>query len=460
MKLEQIKSIVLFLLVSFSLLITLALWTYQPQFEELEPPDYLEQTKLNGVEKTLKELIYPEKVIFHNYNEHKQLTEKSDEISFYKEMLEWDFSTINPYLTSNENVINRYINWEEPLGWVHDNRTQTVEIKFPVDIPIDLIHQMFSIDSEGTTWGNQTFNKLFYHLSQSDQEVEVIFSSDQHSEVLMGKIQSSQTYQRIAGLLNSERLMVHMQRYNFGQHAIYLPNKEINMPNHALLTDSLSIETMKNVLFKNPSLVEQTLLDQNTYYTDGTRALSTEPVLRNDEYLEFVNPLSNENGYSSTEDIIANSIQFTNDHTGWTDDYKIDDIRDTMSMIKYRMYYDGYPIFDSNIDPSLTEMEQHWRSNGLYQLKRPLFKTSNTHFSSEEEYKTLPSGEMVFETLQRLNERISLELIEEVQLGYKLEIRSDISNVLILEPEWHIKYRNSWRPLSYFTDMLMNQGVE
>ena len=58
-----------------------------------------------------------------------------------------------------------------------------------------------------------------------------------------------------------------------------------------------------------------------------------------------------------------------------------------LNHIKYRLYYDGYPMFDHY---SLTMMKQAWKNQVLFEYERPLIQIGNLLNSQEVE---LPSGE-------------------------------------------------------------------
>lgn len=62
---ENIKSGILFILVVSSLLLTLALWNYQPAYEELGEPTYLDETRLvEGDTRQIDDVVYPKQILF------------------------------------------------------------------------------------------------------------------------------------------------------------------------------------------------------------------------------------------------------------------------------------------------------------------------------------------------------------------------------------------------------------
>ncbi|RPF51106.1 YycH family regulatory protein [Aquisalibacillus elongatus] len=459
MNLENIKSLVLFLLVLFSLFLTFALWTYQPQFDELEQRDYLDRTKLDGQEQSISEVIYPNEVIFHHYNQAKKLLDKEEETDFYSEMTSWEISKITSLNSSNQNVLNQFMQ-ETDLGLQRNNLNESIELHFPDDLPMELIPQMFNV-SDVTGILSGSFNKMYLHLDSSAQDIKILFLSDRRDEeqIFVGNIQSSDVYAELEGQIDNRSKMMFLSRYPIGNKEFYLPNEEESMPAYTLTTEDLDLEPLKNVLFNNPSLIRRTssALDESSHHTDGNRALKTYSAFNYNEFIVFINPLSNEQIRMNPDDLVNRSIEFTNDHTGWTDEYKLSKLSiQPTNTLTYRMYYNGYPVFDSS---QYTIMEQDWGDNGLYRMKRPLFKISQ-EFSNAQE-KRMDSGEQIYQSLQSIEGQVSLDLIEEFRLGYKLSKHPDVtSQVMTLEPSWYIKYQGTWEEYNSFTSKYLNQGVE
>ena len=64
LKYENIKSVILTILVGISFLVTWNLWTYQPSYEELENADTVQEVSFSS-KKDIKDIVKPDQVIFH-----------------------------------------------------------------------------------------------------------------------------------------------------------------------------------------------------------------------------------------------------------------------------------------------------------------------------------------------------------------------------------------------------------
>ncbi|WP_027964555.1 YycH family regulatory protein [Halalkalibacillus halophilus] len=440
MNIEHLKTIILVLLVGASLLLTLALWTYQPDFEELDQATYLDETELGGEERNVRELIRPTQISFNNFREYSMIKDQETKQQLYDEITDWSFSQIDSHTTGgNASVLSR-----------------NMEVTFPIEVPLQMIGQIFDVEDFEYEW-NQTFNRVYFQLVQSSENmIRVQFASNEHEETLQGEIESGSAYELISdyivgnNTIPAERIDLQSGTY------IYVPTEPVEVSSPTILTERLERQTIINILFNNPSLVRQQRLSSSTEdrnFTDGTRELQTSQVLRNQEFMTYVNPLTVETMSMTDQELIRRSIDFNNDHLGFTDDFQIDQIQNASNTIDYRMHYDGTPIFDES---DYWMMEQSWSPNELQEFNRPLFETQ-TRFQNEGDVDELDSGIDVYQFFENNQDEFSLDLIENMRIGYAVEIGDEVSGVLFLQPTWHIYYAGRWRTIDYFEERVMLQ---
>src|SRR5699024_9063094 len=119
--------------------------------------------------------------------------------------------------------------------------------------------------------------------------------------------------------------------------------------------------------------------------------------------------------------------------------------------ITYRLYYDGYPIFN---DYSLSVMKQSWKDQVLFEYERPLIQIGNLLNTEEME---LASGQSMMEQLQQ-DRNYELEDVQDIKIGYDLRYLGD-NHSIVLEPGWFILYNNNWIQYDY-TDQQDNLSIE
>ncbi|GEN44643.1 YycH family regulatory protein [Alkalibacillus haloalkaliphilus] len=440
---EQFKTALLVLLVISSLLLTLALWTYQPEYEELDQATYLEETELDGEPKHLSQVLQPDLIVF---NETQQSTtesaiipDKQEEVELFEEIADWSFSQIDSHISSGS--------W----GLWSPN----MELVFPVDVPISLIDQLFNVE-QFEFQHDHTFNRVYFQLIQSSEErIEVTFMSDNEEEVLNGEIESVSAYETIQNFFYRAD-MASVEKVDIGsdeERKIYLTTDEMEVPQQTVFTEDLNEQPLVNVLFSNPSLVRQQNVENENEvnYTDGTRLLTLIDAFNSSQYLSYYKPPVSGEDHSGRQDILLRSLDFTNDHYGWTDDFRLEDVNYMNQVVDYRIHQNGIPVFDDN---GYMVMEQAWGPQELQSLSRPLFRVTNRFDLGEGDQVTLQSGKSVYSFLENASDEFYLPAIEDIKIGYEVVRDTDSANNLIfLEPTWFIEYANGvWRPLSYFED--------
>src|SRR5699024_12768819 len=88
-----------------------------------------------------------------------------------------------------------------------------------------------------------------------------------------------------------------------------------------------------------------TLNDAEAYFTYGQRGMN---VSNNNSKIEFINPIQSSAEDDFKIDLLEQSIDNINEHRGWTNDYALEDISASQSNVKFRLKYNGLPVFDLN----------------------------------------------------------------------------------------------------------------
>src|SRR5690625_4623575 len=158
-----------------------------------------------------------------------------------------------------------------------------------------------------------------------------------------------------------EKEITEFIKFNYTHQPIYKPKNPIEMQKKTLVSSSIEPDLFINALFINPNLV--TPNRKEAYFTDGQRGMS---VLQDGKKLEFINPVQSSFERLSAVELIDKSIHHINDHKGWTNDYFFDEIKGSKNEVVFRLYHDGYPLFDH---AGLTIMEEEWKEQNLYQYR-------------------------------------------------------------------------------------------
>src|SRR5699024_11517080 len=163
MKFETVKSLILSILVIISISLTFGLWYYQPTYDVLNEEGSMSEleTDIGGREYSLSDVIKPDAMIFHNYVTGQHFTFKNpmDYIHLYNNMLSWSLSDFE------KRIVNGI-----PKG------DEQVEIRFPANLPMDLLKNLFSMNDDVIlpTW---SFNKILIGFDDNSSLLRVTFIS-------------------------------------------------------------------------------------------------------------------------------------------------------------------------------------------------------------------------------------------------------------------------------------------
>src|SRR5581483_841468 len=150
--------------------------------------------------------------------------------------------------------------------------------------------------------------------------------------------------------------------------AIFLPEKNVNMKQMFYVTSDLDEETFRNILFTDPRYVKQDKTDTGEMYTDGTHLLRISDTTR---LLEYENPSVLQQETLTGIQLIQQSIDFINNHGGWTDTYRLYDATPEHGETVFRLYADNsFPVFNAS---GMSSLQLGWGQNEIRSFKRPLF---------------------------------------------------------------------------------------
>src|SRR5699024_10901813 len=257
-----------------------------------------------------------------------------------------------------------------------------IELVFPSAVPADLIINLFTFheDIDPPNW---SFERVFLVLDENEHIVELVVLSVDDRKQITAKIEKMEAYDELSASFDSEELADYIS-FGSANEPIYLPKERLKMSSKTLIASSIEPEQFINALFSNPSLV--TPNTREAYFTDGQRGME---VVHDKRKLEFINPIQSSFEILDSYELLDRSVNNINEHKGWTNDFIFEEMNNSSNYIRFRLYYEGFPVFDHY---NISIIEQEWREQELYQYARPLVQIGNLLNSEEIE---LPSGQEV-----------------------------------------------------------------
>jgi regulatory protein YycH of two-component signal transduction system YycFG len=435
MSFETIKSVLLTLLVILSLVLTWSLWTYQPKYGLIESTRYIKDVDI-GTKKEAKELILPKKILFHKDSRHYGTVETTHIKKALKHIRQWKFDDFTDITHSIR---------EEYLDFIHSQNS--VEIIFPTEIPREILKNVVQIENDKIRSG-ATFDRIVIPMKDSQKEEPVAYFVSYQSHIVYKATISNFLYQSFYKEIfqTSPR---HPQYYAYKIDAftsLFLPDSQVNTNRITYYSVNLSGEDFKDALFTDPSYVKREIQPNgDESYTDGARALY---VSYGGNLLNFVNPTTeSEEQFLTSGELIQQSIDFINDHSGWTDTYVLYNWSSTLQSTEFRLHINGLPVFNY---AGLSRIVQEWDKTNLFdKYERPIFKLQLS-IESESSKVRLPSGRALIDLLKSMPSYEPSKLKDAV-VGY--ELLKDINGKKVtMEPMWIIHYNGSWKKV-VFDDM-------
>ncbi len=260
----------------------------------------------------------------------------------------------------------------------------SMQILYPSDISSDLFSSIYKLNGDFPEF---QFNQILIDFESSDGAV--YFISEENKEVYAGSVPVTATNQLKNIFLNEVKQFAQYFPVTLDSgKTIYLPKDRPELMYSQLIKEDVSSDQLKKALFGDPSLVQKNPITPGFEFTDGQKLMRESRDSHTITYIDLSEVESAEtidNNYS----LIQKSVDFVNNHGGWTDDYRFARLDEERNMVHFRIYSpEGYPVFGEN-NP-ISELEVEWSATGVSRYNRNNFSLGQLAF---EEPKTLDSGE-------------------------------------------------------------------
>ncbi|KRG07966.1 YycH family regulatory protein [Lederbergia galactosidilytica] len=423
MKYETLKSIVLFLLVGLSIILTWSLWTYQPKYEFLDPSNV--HNIMIADPKETAELIKPNRILYHRDNMHYGSQSKEIIRSTIKEISSWNFYDIGNGTVREPKQIQKLQNGDD-----------RIVIDYPSKVPFEVYKGIIQVE-------DPTPNAAFDHVvilspDVSKDGASVYFISNEDNRVYESHINPDRL-ERLFGAMeqNLGTFKEYQELVMPDERLLYVPKDKVEMPKYKYYPEMIDLNEFKNALFRDPSKVQRDPFTNGVQFTDDTSMMNVDYLT---DVLKYVNPGQDSGIHveQSKAEILKQGIDFVNEHGGWTDDYRYAEMSVYEKKLIFRLYVDNFPVFNEN---GMTEVTQNWGAEQISEYKRPYFIL--TVPIPPQTKVELPSGETVLDYL--ISEK-NPKLLQDLVLGYRLSTDTTTQNVVELEPTWYYLYGGSWLP--------------
>jgi len=424
---EGIKSIILSILVGVSLLLTWTLWTYQPNYDELENGETVQEVSFSS-KKTLKDIVRPEQILYHIEESHYGVLKEEEIEKVINEISQWNLAGFENIALEGTDVYS-----------LVDNQ-DAVEILFPSSISIDLYKNVLGIKEKDVL--NFRFNQVFIPLNVEQREHGVVYFVSREDEKVYRSMVNLSLISEFKGQYfeAAKAFRKYFPYTTVSGRRIYLPEGETEMMSYQHLSSHLDSDKFKDALFSDPSLVQKNYIATGEEYTDASSLMR---VNKDTNMIKYINPSEVKSQELDTNNLLKKSIDFVNGHGGWTDNYRFVGMNTDQQTVYFRLYgQGGYPVFSENID--LPRVQLVWGNTDISRYIRSNFSLGLLLLTPTV-VKKLDSGEAVLEKVLNMDQ-FNPALLENIKIGYNMKMNSQ-SLLIQFEPSWYYLYNGEWKPV-------------
>lgn len=420
---EPVKSVVLFLLVILSVVLTFINWTYTPDYE------YIEKTEVKeieiGAKKSIDEVIKPYKVIFRTEDEWTGTFANEAIKDLMRAFGEWNAFDLEQI---NSNISSNYLN--------EIMRTKNrLTLFFAGEVPYSTFNSVLKFTDKELP--ETTFDSMIIDWDDyANKELDVFFTSSNNKSLWRSHVKISDANRFLKEIIEpSKKYNAYKEIEREGKTSLYIVDEKVALQKYTYIINNLSPELFKNVLFTDPNTVnrnkESATFDK---YSDGISEMIVENELKS---LYYVYPAAESSRSTVPSKIVKDSFDFVNEHGGFTGDYRYISMNSNENQMDYQLYSQGLPVYSNQITTRITT---NWGDNHIFRYKRPSFSL-DMDITPENEVKELPSGTEIIERIKNL-ENIVLPDIDDIVVGYYLT--QDENELFFLEPSWFVIHKGNW----------------
>lgn len=424
---EQIKSFLLTFLVLLSIALTLLIWNYKPDYE------LIEETKVEeiliGETKELQDVLKPYRALYYKENQFYGTVSPQAINKIYSQLTPL---YPRPLELINSNLSDAKIN--ELLRM--DNR---LTLFFNEELPLQVFTDIFTINDKDVP--DASFNRLIIDWSnvETKNQLQLLFLNTEKRELYQSVTDITNSTHFLAEVVEpTKNYSAYMEVERDSLLSLYVAQDTVESVEYTYLIEDTLPETYKNLLFSDPTIVQNVESAQSEKYMDATSLMTVDTQNR---ILNYVYPLAESIAPIPSSRLLLDSYDFINDHGGFTADYRLSTMNIGKHVVEYQLFLKGYPIYSNS---TVTRIVTTWGENRIFRYRRPYYTIEQDIVRS---VKQLPSGAEIMAYLEN-NEDYSIKDIDELVIGYYLTQDQNEEKLFLLEPSWFIISNNTWMRIS------------
>lgn len=420
MNVERVKTIVLAILVIMSIFLSLKIINYQPAFKKMQKEKNVQENFFQKVVSGEK-LLSPVQMIIHSDGEH---FGRSTEIQLRDVMDELSKSTIVNLKDISSNYSD--INLSESI-----RDFKNLELVFADSIPFDVYKKYIKISQKSNL--NINFDRIIIPLETGENSI--LFVSMENKKVIEAKIDNERKKEFLQLVESFKSTMVRVSPTIVNDKIMYFPSTEVKIAEKKYFRKFINQKKIEQALFSDSTNLRQSVSGNVETVSDGISMMN---LFLDSFTMTYVKPLLGDFENIELSEKLNRSIDFVNSHAGWDERYRYVESNDFESSVRFRLFINNSPVFNNK---GMSEINVRTGKENIEMYSRPIFYL-DFELPDLKEY-TLRSGIDVLEQLKRVKD-FKIENLQNLIIGYSMEVDSEKNNVIILVPNWYYKYNGIW----------------
>lgn len=428
---EQIKSLLLAFLVLLSIMFTLLIWNYKPEYETVKETQIEEV--LVGKPKDLQEVIKPYRLLYRQNEQFYGTVSSTPLKGLYSHLRSWQVYEMD--------LINSDLSDSKMNKMLRENNRITMF--FNEEIPLRVFSNLLSFSDNEIP--DVSFTRLIIdwsNVENSDQLQLLFLNTEKRSLYRAYASVPDKDYfmEKVIEPANDYSQYVEVERDAL--RSLYVAKDPIQSARNRYLAVDIKPDLFKKILFTDLKIVQRNIeSSQSERFTDGTSLMTVDSQNRS---INYVYPTAESNASIPSSRLLLDSYNFINDHGGFTMDYRLSSMDIDRHIAEYQLFVQGLPVYSK---VTTTRLVTTWGENRIFRYRRPYYSMGT---NIERVQRDLESGEQIVELLRTKDNKLFNET-EEIVVGYELTLEKseqDTDLVLVLEPRWFAVANNVWTRLS------------
>lgn len=427
---EWLKSILLIVIVASSAILTYLVWSYEPEFSQIDTSIEGTTNISQGERVTFEQVMSTYQLVWIQGENNTRGTTDPRALIGIREHLEGsNVTNMNVY-----NNINRLDVRGEDTG-----EEEFLLIDYYSGVPSKSLFMILGLAYDSTlpdfefdriVVDMKEGNVVFNLLDENRSRVAVV-ETDISADFLQGTVSDySDTFEAYTPIITNQSTSNNMT-------AIYGPSSPGTMKTERFMIGQINADVLNRILFLDSPTESTSVGDDVSIFEDDNHIAT----YNNDTYeYSYTNLNETTASSDSNHQTMQDIFYFLNSHNGLAQDHVLFDYDSSENAATFRSTLNGRVVFSEGLSAAINVK---YGENAVYEYTRPLIQ-SNAKVSDEEEVELIDIETVRYQIA--LHDNFDLQKVSKIILGYDMTYADAATDLQFIDyiPQWYVKYDGTW----------------